>query len=181
MQYINKEQQIENLLKDIKRGINSKNVDLGIAILKWTIEKIRLDTLEKERQKLNKINKSKNRPRKVNRGEVYGAILGSNVGSEQNGKSRPVMVIQEMNNNHSSPTVIVAPLTGAIDKNGNPKKLLSTHILIEHENLSKQSILKLEHCRSISKNRLTELMCNIDVISINLDEKIKLVYGIKNT
>lgn len=181
MQYISKKQQIENLLNDIKQGINSENVDLGIAILKWTVEKIRLDTLEKERQKINKIDKSKNRPRKVNRGEIYGAVLGSNVGSEQNGKSRPVMIVQEMKHSHSSPTVIVAPLTGAFDKNGNFKRLLSTHILIEHENLSKQSILKLEHCRSISKNRLTELMCVIDVTAINLDEKIKLVYGMKNT
>lgn len=182
MAYVSKEEQVKNLLIDLKQIINSRNADIAINILKWTKEKILLDENEKNRQYYHSRNRKSNNPRIVKRGYIYGANLGKNIGSEQNGHSRPVVIIQETKDNANSPTIIVAPLTDAHDKNGNLKRLLPSHVLINNPQLSKESIIKLEHCRCISKNRLTEFMCNLnkDRNSINeINKKLNYVFCIK--
>jgi len=182
MAYISKEEQVKNLLNDLKKSISAKNADIAINILKWTKEKITLDENEKDRQYHYSTNKNSNNPRVVIRGYVYGANLGKNIGSEQNGHSRPVVIIQETKDNFNSPTIVVAPLTDAHDKNGNIKRLLPSHILINDHKLSKESIIKLEHCRCISKSRLTEFMCNLNDdknIKKEINEKLKYVFCIK--
>lgn len=182
MGYVSKEEQVKTLLSDLKQTINAKNADIAINILKWTREKILLDENEKSRQYYHLRNKKINKPRVVKRGYVYGANLGKNIGSEQNGHSRPVVVIQETADNVNSPTIIIAPLTDAHDKSGNMKRLLPSHILINDPKLSKESIIKLEHCRCISKNRLTEFMCNLNKdkkVTNEINEKLKFVFCIK--
>lgn len=76
--------------------------------------------------------------------------------------SRPVVILQK--NSPNSPTVIVAPLTGAYDSNGNLKTIYPSHVLVRDSNLSRESIIKLEHIRSVSKNRLTEFMTDLNKI-----------------
>ena len=54
--YITKKQQVLNLLNDIEATITSRNADIAIPILKWTQEKIRLDTVEKKQTRKISIN-----------------------------------------------------------------------------------------------------------------------------
>lgn len=182
MAYVTKKQQVLNILKDLESTITPRNVDIGINILNWAKEKIIL--AEKESRRQYYVQKDgmtkKNRPRIVKYGKVYGCNLGKNIGSEQNGKSRPVIVLQKDSPN--SPTVIVAPLTDAYDDNGSLKTIYPTHVLVEDEKLTKASIIKLEHIRSVSKNRLTEYMTDLnknDKIMKEIEEKLKKMLCIK--
>ena len=97
MAYISKKQQVLNILADLQATITSRNVDIGINILNWAKEKIILAEKENKRQYyLQKFpTDTRNKPRVVKYGRVYGCNLGKNVGSEQNGKSRPVIVLQK--------------------------------------------------------------------------------------
>ena len=175
MAYVSKKQQVINILSDLENVITARNADIGINILNWAKDKIILAEKESKRQYFYQKDKTniKNKPRVVKCGCVYGCNLGKNIGSEQNGKSRPVIVLQK--NTPNSPTVIVAPLTDAHDSNGNLKKLYPSHVLVNDEKLSKESIIKLEHIRSVSKNRLTEYMTDLtqnkDIIT-EIQEKL---------
>ena len=53
-------------------------------------------------------------------------------------------------------------MTDAHDVNGNLKTIYPTHVLVKDPNLTKESIIKLEHIRSVSKNRLTEYMTDLN-------------------
>ena len=182
MAYVSKKQQVLNILTDLENTITARNVDIGINILNWAKEKIILAEKESKRQYyLQKdTTNTRNKPRVVKFGKVYGCNLGKNIGSEQNGKSRPVVILQKDSPN--SPTVIVAPLTDAHDVNGNLKTIYSTHVLVKDPNLTKESIIKLEHIRSVSKNRLTEYMTDLNdnkgVIK-EIEEKLKDMLCIK--
>lgn len=180
--YITKKQQVKNILSDLENTITTRNVDIGINILNWAKEKIILAEKESRRQYYLQKDATnlKNKPRIVKFGKVYGCNLGKNIGSEQNGKSRPVVVLQK--NTRNSPTVIVAPLTDAHDTNGNLKNLYPSHILVKDPNLTKESIIKLEHIRSVSKNRLTEYMTDLnkdDGVIEEIQEKLKDLLCIK--
>ena len=182
MAYVSKKQQIKNILSDLEDTITARNADIGINILNWAKEKIVLAEKESRRQYfLQKDNTNKrNKPRIVKFGKVYGCNLGKNIGSEQNGKSRPVVILQKDTPN--SPTVIVAPLTDAHDSDGNLKKLFPSHVFVKDPNLTKESIIKLEHIRSISKNRLTEYMTDLnkdDGVIEEIQEKLKYILCIK--
>lgn len=170
MAYVTKKQQVLNILNDIENTITPRNADIGINILNWAKEKIILAEREAKRQFYLQKDSSnpRNRPRIVKYGCVYGCNLGKNIGSEQNGKSRPVVILQK--NSPNSPTVIVAPLTDAHDSNGNLKTIYPSHVLVKDSNLSKESIIKLEHIRSVSKNRLTEYMTDLNKIDGLIEE-----------
>lgn len=170
MAYITKKQQVLNILSDLENTITPRNADIGINILNWAKEKIILAEREAKRQFYLQKNSSnlRNKPRVVKYGCVYGCNLGKNIGSEQNGKSRPVIVLQK--NSPNSPTVIIAPLTDAYDSNGNLKTIYPSHVLVSDSNLSKKSIIKLEHIRSVSKNRLTEYMTDLNKIDGLIEE-----------
>ena len=179
-QYITKKQQVQNLLKEIENVITSINADIAIPILQWTKEKILMDSSEKYRQEKYKTTKWKKfKPRAVKQWEVYGCALGKNVGSEQNGKSRPVIIAQDTTKCMKSPTVLIIPLTAAYDKNGNKKRKLETQIEFSHPAMSKASYIKVEHARCVSKARLTEKMCDLDEATIkDIKEMVKIVYNI---
>lgn len=88
----------------------------------------------------------------MKRGEVYLADLSPVQGSEQGGK-RPVVIIQNNVGNYHSPTVIVAAITGRINKAKIP-----THVEISKDayNLDKDSVILLEQIRTVDKKRLRE-------------------------
>lgn len=177
--YITKKEQVTNLLKDIENCISRKNADIAIPILNWTKDKILLDTREKTRQERFKATNYKQyRPRAVKQWEVYGCALGKNIGSEQNGISRPVIIVQDTSLCMKSPTVVVIPLTSAYDKNGIKKRQLNTHIEFSHEKMTKTSYIKVEHIRCVSKARLTEKMCELDDDTIQkVKEVMKNMYN----
>lgn len=88
----------------------------------------------------------------MRRGEVYLADLSPVTGSEQGG-TRPVVIIQNDTGNRYSPTVIVAAITGKINKAKIP-----THVEIEAAKykLDRDSVILLEQIRTIDKKRLKE-------------------------
>jgi len=179
--HVSKQQQVSNLLSDLKLFINRQNVDAAIPLLEWTKDKIDLSYNESVRvRNYLSSGKQRNKPRIVKRGGIYYALLGRNVGSEQNGY-RPVLVVQEKKANVTSPTVLIVPLTDAYDKNGRPKRLLGSHVFIRHPSLKKDSIIKTEYIRSISKNRLRDLVCVLDPNSQTMkdvDSCLKNILGI---
>ncbi|WP_411842608.1 type II toxin-antitoxin system PemK/MazF family toxin [Salinicoccus sp. HZC-1] len=101
----------------------------------------------------------------MKRGEVYLADLSPVQGSEQGGK-RPVVIIQNNIGNYHSPTVIVAAITGRINKAKIP-----THVEISKDtyNLDKDSVILLEQIRTVDKNRLREKLTYLN------DDKMKEV------
>lgn len=101
----------------------------------------------------------------MKRGEVYLADLSPVQGSEQGGK-RPVVIIQNNIGNYHSPTVIVAAITGRIDKAKIP-----THVEISKDtyNLDKDSVILLEQIRTVDKKRLKEKLTYLN------DDKMKEV------
>ena len=94
----------------------------------------------------------------VARGDIFYADLSPVVGSEQGG-IRPVLIIQNNMGNKYSPTVICAAITSQINK-----AKLPTHIEISAEKYSlvKDSVVLLEHIRTIDKKRLREKICTTD-------------------
>ena len=88
----------------------------------------------------------------IRRGDVYLADLSPVQGSEQGGV-RPVVIIQNDTGNKYSPTVIVAAITGRINKAKIP-----THVEIEKKKykLDKDSVILLEQIRTLDKRRLKE-------------------------
>ncbi|WP_323704268.1 type II toxin-antitoxin system PemK/MazF family toxin [Mammaliicoccus sp. Dog046] len=88
----------------------------------------------------------------MRRGDVYLADLSPVTGSEQGG-TRPVVIIQNDTGNRYSPTVIVAAITGKINKAKIP-----THVEIEAAKykLDRNSVILLEQIRTIDKKRLKE-------------------------
>lgn len=94
----------------------------------------------------------------VHRGEIYYADLEPVRGSEQGG-IRPVLIIQNDVGNRYSPTVIVAVITGRIKR-----RRLPTHVLLDgkQSGLHTKSTVKLEHLRTLDKERLLSYVGKIE-------------------
>jgi mRNA interferase MazF len=115
----------------------------------------------------------------IKRGDIYYADLNPVVGSEQGGKIRPVVIIQNNTGNLHSPTVIVA----AITSRGAHKQILPTHAsLLGYKILKENSIVLLEQIRTIDKIRLGAYVGTLNefwmvdvnnalAVSVGLDEK----------
>ena len=87
----------------------------------------------------------------VERGNIVIVVLTGATGSEQ-GKMRPVVVIQNDIGNRYSPTTIVVPLTSK-----QKKKSMKTHVLIKktkENGLSEDSVALCEQVRTIDKSRI---------------------------
>ena len=111
----------------------------------------------------------------MRRGEVYLADLSPVQGSEQGGK-RPVVIIQNDVGNHHSPTVIVAAITGKINKAKIP-----THVEISKEayQLDMDSVILLEQIRTVDKTRLEEKLTYLDGDKMReVDEALKVSLGL---
>lgn len=87
---------------------------------------------------------------KVKRGEVYLADLSDASGSEQ-GKVRPVVIIQNNQGNKYSPTTIVACLSSQIIQK---TSFTNTPSLPEGIGLKYKSMVMCEQIRVIDKSRL---------------------------
>ena len=122
----------------------------------------------------------------MKRGDIFYADLNPVVGSEQ-GNNRPVLVVQNDTGNKHSPTVIVTPITGRLNKNPLP-----THVLLPKAcGLERDSLALTEQIRAIDRSRLgnyigragKSAMSQIDTalsVSVGLDKKDdrgRLSYG----
>ncbi|MCR4400665.1 MAG: type II toxin-antitoxin system PemK/MazF family toxin [Syntrophomonadaceae bacterium] len=88
----------------------------------------------------------------IKRGEVYFAQLNPVVGSEQGG-IRPVLVVQNDIGNQYSPTTIVLAITSQINK-----AKLPTHVELKADKygLDRDSVILGEQIRTIDKTRLKQ-------------------------
>ena len=111
----------------------------------------------------------------IRRGDVYLADLSPVQGSEQGGV-RPVGIIQNDTGNKYSPTVIVAAITGRINKAKIP-----THVEIEKKKyrLDKDSVILLEQIRTLDKKRLKEKLTYLsDEKMQEVDEALDISLGL---
>lgn len=120
--------------------------------------------------------------RKIMRGELYYADLSPVVGSEQGGM-RPILILQNNVGNKYSPTVVVATITGRLEKTKLP-----THVRLSSVHLEKDSIVLLEQIRTIDKRRLCEYIGSVTVeemaqiehallVSVGMDRKAETEAG----
>jgi mRNA interferase MazF len=96
------------------------------------------------------------------RGNIYWCDLSPAVGSEQAGV-RPCLVISNNLGNHFSPVVQVAPISTSSIKHLRDKKM-PTHVLLKSSEcgLDRDSIVFLEHNRTVDKLRLGDFITSID-------------------
>lgn len=111
----------------------------------------------------------------INRGEIYYTNLDLVTGSEQGGY-RPVVVLQNNVGNFYSPTTIVAAITSRLKTN------MPTHVHIENKCLPFNSVILLEHIRTVDKSRLEEFQGKLTqeeiseldkALAISLDLRIR--------
>jgi len=88
----------------------------------------------------------------IKRGEIYFAQLNPVIGSEQGGV-RPVLVVQNDIGNQYSPTTIVLAITSQINK-----AKLPTHIELKADQfgMERDSVILAEQIRTIDKTRLKQ-------------------------
>lgn len=94
----------------------------------------------------------------IKRGEIYFAQLNPVVGSEQGG-IRPVLVVQNDIGNQYSPTTIILAITSQINK-----AKLPTHVELRASKygLDKDSVILGEQIRTIDKTRLKQRIAFLD-------------------
>jgi mRNA interferase MazF len=108
---------------------------------------------------------------KVRRGEIILANLEPVIGSEQ-GRIRPVLVIQNDISNENSPTTIIAPITSRIYSKQFPTNVFITK---KESKLDKDSTILLNQIRTIDKTRIKKRISVLDNFLINkVDLAIKI-------
>ncbi len=113
----------------------------------------------------------------VKRGEIYYAELSPVVGSEQGG-TRPVLVVQNDIGNQYSPTTIIVAITSQISKGKLP-----THVEIktERSGLEKDSVILAEQIRTIDKKRLKHRVAQLDEESLlKVNQALEISLGLVN-
>lgn len=114
--------------------------------------------------------------REFNKGDIYLADLGDNIGSEQSG-IRPVMVIQSEFLNSASSMIIVIPITSKSEE----KRVRTHYYLNPIDGLFCSSILLIEQIRSIDKMRLLSYRTTIPFHHLKVvDLKIKSFLGLND-
>ncbi|HRY12023.1 MAG TPA: type II toxin-antitoxin system PemK/MazF family toxin [Syntrophomonadaceae bacterium] len=94
----------------------------------------------------------------IKRGEIYFAQLNPVVGSEQGG-IRPVLVVQNDVGNQYSPTTIVLAITSQINK-----AKLPTHVELKAHSygMERDSVILTEQIRTVDKTRLKQRIAVLD-------------------
>ena len=108
---------------------------------------------------------------RIKRGEIVLVNLEPVIGSEQ-GRIRPVLVIQNDISNEFSPTTIIAPITSKVYKKEYP-----TNVFISKQDskLDKDSTIPLNQIRTIDKSRIIKKISNLnDFIMKKVDLAIKV-------
>lgn len=107
----------------------------------------------------------------IKRGEIYFAQLNPVIGSEQGG-TRPVLVVQNDIGNQYSPTTVILAITGQINKAKMP-----THVEIKatQYGLGRDSVILGEQIRTIDKMRLKQRVAALDEETMSKVDQALLV------
>jgi mRNA interferase MazF len=109
------------------------------------------------------------------RGDVWLANLDPVIGSEQ-GKTRPVVIIQNDVANEYSPVVIVAAITTAIGPKEYPTEV---RVTAPEGGLKRDSVILLNQIRTIDKRRLIERWGKLTPQTMEkVDEALKISLGL---
>jgi len=117
----------------------------------------------------------------IKRGEIYFAQLNPVVGSEQGGV-RPVLVVQNDIGNQYSPTTIVLAITSQINK-----AKLPTHVELKADlyGMERDSVILTEQIRTIDKTRLKQRIAVLNEETMQKVDQALLIsldlIDIKNT
>jgi len=112
----------------------------------------------------------------IKRGEIYFAQLNPVIGSEQGG-TRPVLVIQNDVGNQYSPTTIILAITSQINK-----AKLPTHVELDAKSygLERDSVILAEQIRTIDKSRLKQRIANLNEDTMKkVDQALKVSLGLE--
>lgn len=113
--------------------------------------------------------------RTCRRGDVWLANLDPVIGSEQ-GKTRPVVIIQNDVANEYSPVVIVAAVTTALGPREYPTEV---RVRAPEGGLKRDSAVLLNQIRTIDKHRLVERWGTLGPeMTKRLDEALKISLGL---
>lgn len=113
----------------------------------------------------------------IKRGEIYFAQLNPVIGSEQGG-IRPVLVVQNDIGNQYSPTTIVLAITSQINK-----AKLPTHVELRADKfgLEKDSVILSEQIRTIDKSRLKQRIAFLDEDMMGrVDSALEISVGLQD-
>lgn len=107
----------------------------------------------------------------IKRGEIYFAQLNPVIGSEQGG-IRPVLIVQNEIGNQYSPTTIILAITSQINK-----AKLPTHIELAAADygLEKDSVILAEQVRTIDKSRLKQRIAVLSAEKMNKVDNALLI------
>ncbi|MEA1960105.1 MAG: type II toxin-antitoxin system PemK/MazF family toxin [Bacillota bacterium] len=107
----------------------------------------------------------------IKRGEIYFAQLNPVVGSEQGG-IRPVLVVQNDIGNQYSPTTIILAITSQINK-----AKLPTHVELRADQfgMERDSVVLTEQIRTIDKTRLKQRIAILNDETMKKVEKALLI------
>ncbi len=111
----------------------------------------------------------------IKRGEIYFAQLNPVIGSEQGG-IRPVLVVQNDIGNQYSPTTIILAITSQINK-----AKLPTHVELKTSvyGLERDSVILAEQIRTIDKSRLKQRIAVLNVELMNkVDKALTMSLGL---
>lgn len=114
--------------------------------------------------------------KEIKRGDLFLMNLDPVIGSEQ-GKTRPVLVIQNDIGNQLSPTTIIAPLTSKIFT-----KQFPTNVEIDNSNssLKEKSIILLNQIRTVDKQRIIKFYGKVSTAKMKeVDEAIMISLGLE--
>jgi mRNA interferase MazF len=108
----------------------------------------------------------------VKRSEIWNTRLDPVTGSEQGGY-RPALIIQNDKGNAHSKTTIIAAITSKVHKDRLP-----THVEIITDFLPRESVILLEHIRTVDKSRLLKYLGTASVeIMIRVEKAIAISFG----
>ena len=111
----------------------------------------------------------------VLRGDIFWADLDPVRGSEQ-GKTRPVLVVQNDVGNTRSPVTIVACITSNMDRKAYPTNVC---ISAKETGIQSDSVILLNQIRTIDKTRLRQKAGHVpEYKMLEVDEALRISLGL---
>lgn len=92
----------------------------------------------------------------VKKGEIYYAELDPTKGAEMGGR-RPVLIISNNKGNEHGQVVLVTPISSTLRRIDLP-----SHVYLGKEIMPRESLVMVEHMKSLDKTRLSDFVTTLD-------------------